>query len=284
MSRAAADSRFRFEEVARREDVADPNAGMGIAAADFGDGMIDLFVTNSRGRLRGVPQPGFVRRATVIRGRTARVRRRGHAARRLGGVVGRPRPRRRPRSRASERRHPGHQRREGCPTHAGDRGERLERSGACFAALGSASGSKMQRVNSRGLAEARGLRQRRRPRYRDQLHRRPADPPREPGTEPTRWLEVQPADFAPGAVTVTLRDRAHARARGARWEQLPLVRGSRVHFGLGDTAVVERLTIRFPDGTTEHLGRTSRPTRSWRSGRQTQRPERSSACGRWCRA
>jgi hypothetical protein len=28
----------------------------------------------------------------------------------------------------------------------------------------------------------------------------------------------------------------------------------RVHFGLGDMAVVERLTIRFPDGTTEHLG------------------------------
>jgi hypothetical protein len=43
---------FRFEEVARREAVADPNAGMGIAAADFsGDGRIDFFVTNSRGQL-----------------------------------------------------------------------------------------------------------------------------------------------------------------------------------------------------------------------------------------
>jgi hypothetical protein len=42
---------FRFEERAAIADVADPNAGMGVATADFnGDGRTDLFVSNSRGQ------------------------------------------------------------------------------------------------------------------------------------------------------------------------------------------------------------------------------------------
>ena len=46
---------FRLEERARREGVADPNAGMGIAAADYSlDGREDLFVTNSRKQLHAV--------------------------------------------------------------------------------------------------------------------------------------------------------------------------------------------------------------------------------------
>ncbi len=42
---------FRLQDVAARNGVADPNAGMGIAAADFdGNGLLDLFVSNSRGQ------------------------------------------------------------------------------------------------------------------------------------------------------------------------------------------------------------------------------------------
>lgn len=53
---------FRFEERAGSAGAADPNAGMGVANADAdGDGLADLFVSNSRGQqhavLNGVP-PG----------------------------------------------------------------------------------------------------------------------------------------------------------------------------------------------------------------------------------
>ena len=42
---------FRFEELAAKAGVADPNAGMGVAGGDYdGDGRSDLFVTNARGQ------------------------------------------------------------------------------------------------------------------------------------------------------------------------------------------------------------------------------------------
>jgi len=46
---------FRFEELAGKAGVADPNAGMGVAAGDDdGDGRSDLFVTNARGQVHAV--------------------------------------------------------------------------------------------------------------------------------------------------------------------------------------------------------------------------------------
>ena len=46
---------FRLEERGRREGVADPNAGMGVASADYSaDGLPDLFVTNSHKQLHAV--------------------------------------------------------------------------------------------------------------------------------------------------------------------------------------------------------------------------------------
>jgi hypothetical protein len=48
---------FRFEEIAARAGVADPNAGMGVAAADVdGDGRPDLFVSNARGQVHAMYQ------------------------------------------------------------------------------------------------------------------------------------------------------------------------------------------------------------------------------------
>jgi hypothetical protein len=56
---------FRFEERAASAGVADPNAGMGVAAGDFsGDGLTDLFVSNSRGEGHAV----YLGRPTVAGG------------------------------------------------------------------------------------------------------------------------------------------------------------------------------------------------------------------------
>jgi ASPIC and UnbV/FG-GAP-like repeat len=60
---------FRFEEMAGRAGVADPNAGMGVASGDFSDdARPDLFVTNARGQVHAAyrseegeqPGPAFV--------------------------------------------------------------------------------------------------------------------------------------------------------------------------------------------------------------------------------
>src|SRR4029453_1838622 len=49
----------RFVDRATTEGIADPNAGMGVAAADYsGDGRADLFVSNSRGQTHAVYRAG----------------------------------------------------------------------------------------------------------------------------------------------------------------------------------------------------------------------------------
>ena len=95
---------FRLQDVAGRAGVADAHAGMGIAAADYdGNGLTDLFVSNSRG------QGHAAYRGTPTGLRTHRVHRRprrlrGHAgAHRLGRFLDRPGPGHRPRPRPDQR-------------------------------------------------------------------------------------------------------------------------------------------------------------------------------------
>ena len=105
--------------------VADPNAGMGIAAGDYSaaTGGPTCFVSNSRGQGHAV----FRSRRRVVRERPARLRHRlRHELHRLGRLVGRPEQRREPRPRARERRDPGHEPGQGRRAGAGAR-ERPER-------------------------------------------------------------------------------------------------------------------------------------------------------------
>jgi len=253
VSRGAGSLGFRFEEVAKQLKVDDPNAGMGVAAADFsGDGQVDLFVTNSRGQL--------------------------HAAYRSGRAAGTPYADARPDIVAAI----------GTRSTAwGDSWADLDldgdldlalanggipvvdlakdaqriqilenvspRSGATLFAPVTGSGlQRVRSVNGRGLATA------------DYDNDGDLDIAvnaiggrlilLENKTRRGRWLEVRLRRFAPGAlVTAALPDGRRLVREVLAGSSYLSSEDPRVHFGLGNTAVVERLTIRFPDGTTTRL-------------------------------
>jgi hypothetical protein len=245
---------LRLREVGRRAGVDDPNAGMGIAAADVsGDGRIDLLVTNARGQLHG-----------AFRSRPARVRA------------------------------PGRWFEDARPTfapafgtastgwgvswvdldldadldvavangaipvvdleHDAERVQVLENlGGERFASVGDAIGLRgVGRVNGRGLAAA------------DYDNDGDLDLAvssiggrlmllRTSGAE-GHWLEVRLPTFAPGArLTAVLPDGRELVREAQAGSSYLSSEDPRVHFGLGRASDVRELRVRFPDGRMTRL-------------------------------
>ena len=112
---------FHFVQVGKSFGVADPNAGMGIAATDWNhDGRADLFVTNSRGQGNAAFTTSGEAFANARSGVQAGVR---HELDGLGRLVDRPAQQRHARSRRRERRDSGDERGGG---RRADRGARAE--------------------------------------------------------------------------------------------------------------------------------------------------------------
>jgi Na+-transporting NADH:ubiquinone oxidoreductase subunit NqrB len=242
---------FRFEDVAKREDVADPNAGMGIAAQDFsGDGRADIFVTNSRNQLhaayrslRAAKGPAYAdARAEfaapvgthpagwgvswadldldgdldlILANGAIPVTNLARNARRVQILENMTAPGKQPR----------------------------------FALVKAPWVDRTPAVNGRGLATAD---------YDNdgdldvainsiggRLVLLRNDSPKR------HWLEVRLRTFAPGAVVTATLDDGRKLVREVQAGSSYLSsEDPRVHFGLGKAASVARLTIRFPNGTT----------------------------------
>jgi hypothetical protein len=240
---------FRFADVARREGVDNPNAGMGIAVGDFTlDGRPDLLVTNARDQLHAA----FRSRSAPTAGRWFADARPALAAAfgtsstgwgaswvdldldgdldlavANGGIPLVDLSRNAQRVQVLE--------------NLG-----RDRAGQRFAST--AGLRNLRRVNGRGLAAA------------DYDNDGDVDLAinsiggrlmllRNSGST-GHWLEVRLRTFSPGArVTVVLaRGRRFVREVRAGSSYLSS-EDPRVHFGLGDAPIVKELRIRFPDGT-----------------------------------
>jgi Na+-translocating ferredoxin:NAD+ oxidoreductase RnfD subunit len=245
---------FHFEEVAKRERVDDPNAGMGIAAADFNhDGRVDLFVTNSRGQLHAA-----YRSRASSRG-TSYIDARPEIAALLGTAT----------------------------AGWGDSWTDLDLDSDLDLVLANGAipvkdlAKNARRVQILENVTVPGEQPRFAPVNARWLDRTPAVNGRGLATgdydndgdldvainsiggklvllrndAPKRhWLEVRLRTFAPGAiVTATLGDGRKLVREVQAGSSYLSSEDPRVHFGLGKAATVAKLTIRYPDGTTTSL-------------------------------
>ncbi len=273
-----ADLGFRFEDVAKRLAVDDPNAGMGIAAADYsGDGRVDLFVTNSRHQLHAAYRSPRSTRASVPGRSSGHRRRHRHRLDGMGRLMGRPRPRRRPRPRTRERRDSRREPRQGRAARSDPRERRWAWQGALDSRWSRQPGSlerlastdeawRRRTTTTTATSTSRSTRSAASSSCSETTHR-----------SATGW-RFGFRRFAPGAVvTATLADGRKLVREVQAGSSYLSSEDPRVHFGLGKHSVGRAAHDPVPRRHHDSSSRTSRPTGSSTSAsdRAAQRPERS---------